>query len=59
MYGGRVIDGYDRRLLNTFMNEYMGDFLFDTFQPFHFYSDSHVDYCVPPEGNREQYIGKS
>ena len=25
----------------------MGDFLFDTFQPFHFYHDASVDYFIP------------
>ena len=25
----------------------MGDFLFDTFQPFHFYHDDSVDYFIP------------
>jgi len=49
MYGGRVMDNFDRRVLITYLNEYMGDFLFDTFQPFHFYvsPDGAVDYCVP------------
>ena len=30
MYGGRVTDDNDRRVLNTYLNEYMGDFIFDT-----------------------------
>ena len=47
MYGGRAIDYFDRRVLNTYMNEYMGDFIFDTFQPFHFFEDDDVDYCIP------------
>ena len=34
MYGGRVTDDADRRLLMTYLNEYMGDFLFDSFLPF-------------------------
>lgn len=57
MYGGRVIDDFDRRIVATYMNEYMGDFLFDTFQPFHFYHDSYVDYHIPSDCNREEYIG--
>lgn len=57
MYGGRVIDDFDRRIVGTYMNEYMGDFLFDTFQPFHFYQDSSVDYVIPPDGTKEDYIG--
>lgn len=34
MYGGRVSDSFDRRILTTYLDEYLGDFLFDTFQPF-------------------------
>ena len=57
MYGGRVSDSFDRRVLNTYLNEYLGDFLFDTFQPFHFYVNEKigVDYVVPAEGHRDVY----
>lgn len=57
MYGGRVIDDFDRRIVNTYMNEYMGDFLFDKFQPFHFYQDDSVDYAIPKEAEtKEDFI---
>lgn len=52
MYGGRVSDNFDRRILTTYLDEYLGDFLFDTFQPFHFYVNSEVDYTIPPYGER-------
>ncbi|CAL1680177.1 unnamed protein product [Lasius platythorax] len=55
MYGGRVMDSYDRRVSYTYMDEYFGDFLFDEFQPFHFYKDT-VDYVIPPEGDRDDYL---
>jgi len=57
MYGGRVSDSFDRRILITYLDEYLGDFLFDTFQPFHFFQNSEVDYIVPPHGPRENYTG--
>jgi hypothetical protein len=55
--GGRVSDSFDRRVLTTYLEEYLGDFLFDTFQPFHFYTGrdgSSID--VPPAAPREVYI---
>ncbi|KAG8225247.1 hypothetical protein J437_LFUL008784 [Ladona fulva] len=56
MYGGRVTDSFDRRIVNTYMSEFMGDFLFDIFQPFHFYQDGNVDYRIPPNGSRDDYL---
>ena len=58
MYGGRAIDDFDRRILNTYMDEYMGDFIFDTFQPFHFYNNKEVDYHIPEVGPKDHYIRK-
>ncbi|GAB1598225.1 dynein axonemal heavy chain 10 isoform X2 [Argonauta hians] len=55
MYGGRAIDNFDRRILNTYMDEYMGDFIFDTFQPFHFFVNNEVDYCIPESGTKDIY----
>lgn len=59
MYGGRAIDNFDRRILRTYMDEYMGDFIFDTFQPFHFYFNEEVDYKIPEDGPRDNYTGIS
>ncbi|XP_071441594.1 dynein axonemal heavy chain 10 [Hetaerina americana] len=56
MYGGRVIDDYDRRIVKTYMNEFMGDFLFDVHQPFHFYQDSTIDYVIPSVDTRDDYL---
>ena len=46
-YGGRVTDYYDRRILNTYMQEYFGDFLFDSMKKFVFYEDGKVKYGMP------------
>jgi dynein heavy chain len=52
MYGGRVTDNKDRRVLMTYLSEYLGDFIFDTNQKF-FFSKSGSDYVVPDEENFE------
>ncbi|CAM6084343.1 unnamed protein product [Calypogeia fissa] len=57
MYGGRVSDSFDRRILSTYLDEYLGDFLFDRFHPFHFFTsdDKLVDYKLPEYGPKENY----
>ena len=47
MYGGRVTDSYDRRILATYLEEYAGDFLFDSSQPFFFARTQCFDYQLP------------
>ncbi|KAA0154745.1 hypothetical protein FNF29_02274 [Cafeteria roenbergensis] len=54
MYGGRVSDDFDRRVLVTYLNEYMGDFLFDDSQQFYFSREGH-DYTLPMDGSLEEY----
>ncbi|KAM9822995.1 dynein axonemal heavy chain 10-like [Syngnathus typhle] len=56
MYGGRVIDSFDRRILNVYMDEYFGDFLFYDFCRFHFFKNTDVDYKVPPYGPKTVYV---
>uniref|UniRef100_A0A3B4UD57 Dynein axonemal heavy chain 10 n=1 Tax=Seriola dumerili TaxID=41447 RepID=A0A3B4UD57_SERDU len=56
MYGGRAIDSFDRRILTVYMDEYLGDFLFYTFQCFHFFSNKDVDYKIPPNGLKNIYV---
>jgi len=46
MYGGRVTDGFDRRVLNTYLEEYLGPFIFDPNQTFYF-SRTGSDYMIP------------
>jgi len=58
IYGGRVLDSFDRRILRTYMDEYMGDFLFDNFQPYHFYCDQFVDFVILNQTNKDGYISK-
>lgn len=44
MYGGRVTDDYDRTCLVTYLEEYMGDFLFDKNREFFFAQTKEYDY---------------
>jgi len=58
MYGGRVTDDMDRRALVTYLNEYLGNFIFDKNQKF-FFSKAGADYVIPDEPTFEltlQYI---
>jgi len=45
MYGGRVSDDFDRRVLLTYLREYMGDFIFD--KSFRFSQAGGFDYALP------------
>merc|ERR1719446_565847 len=55
MYGGRVVDSYDRRGLITYLEEFMGDFLFDKFNRFAFYQTKEDSYVVPQTGHVDIY----
>jgi len=55
MYGGRVTDDYDRRVLNTYLKEFMGDFIFDTNQKF-FFSRAEFQYVIPTEATTMELI---
>ncbi|XP_062480123.1 dynein axonemal heavy chain 10 isoform X3 [Pezoporus occidentalis] len=56
MYGGRAIDSFDRRILTVYMDEYLGDFVFDTFQVFHFYKNDKVDYQIPQGTVKDDFV---
>jgi len=55
MYGGRVVDSFDRRGLVTYLEEFMGDFLFDKFNRFAFYQTKEDSYVVPENGHVDIY----
>ncbi|MCO5597847.1 hypothetical protein L7F22_051931 [Adiantum nelumboides] len=56
MYGGRVSDSFDRRILKTYLEEYLGDFLFDPYHPFRFFTASTgITYKIPDVGPKENY----
>lgn len=55
MYGGRVTDDWDRRVLNTYLEEFMGEFIFDQNQKF-FFSRTDNDYTIPDAHDMETYL---
>lgn len=55
MYGGRVTDDFDRRIMSTYLDEYLGNFIFDKNQKFYF-SRAGFDYTVPGLESQEQYL---
>jgi len=63
MYGGRVSDNWDRRILVNYCNEFFGDFLFDDCQKFFFSKkqgkggNGEFDYELPEWGNLSTYTG--
>jgi dynein heavy chain len=57
MYGGRVSDDFDRRVLVCYLDEFFGDFLFDDNQHF-FFSRAGFDYDLPEWGPLENYTKK-
>jgi dynein heavy chain len=58
MYGGRVTDDYDRRVLITYLEEYMGDFLFDVNNEFLFAKTKEAKYTLPLYNNSEILVSK-
>jgi len=54
MYGGRVQNDWDRRVMLCYLEEYCGDFIFDTNQKFYF-SRCGYDYIVPQLETLEEY----
>lgn len=42
------MDEWDRRLVNTYLEEFFGDFVFDSHSKFSFYKSDEFDYSPVP-----------
>lgn len=58
MYGGRVTDSYDRRVIVTYLDEYMGDFIFDKNREFLFAKTEEHNYDIPKILNYEGFMNQ-
>lgn len=58
IYGGKVIDNYDRRILLTYVDEFFGEFIYSSHQPFSFYNGKH-DYKLTEYIKIEKQLLKS
>lgn len=56
MYGGRVTDDWDRRVMMTYLEEYMGDFLFDKNREFFFAETPELNYTQPKIKTLEGFL---
>ncbi|OEH75760.1 dynein heavy chain 10 related protein [Cyclospora cayetanensis] len=55
VYGGRVTDEYDRRVLVTYLEEYLGEFIFDSYRRFSF-SKAPFSYTLPSDNSSAGHI---
>lgn len=56
MYGGRVTDNFDRRIVTCYLLEYLGEFIFDSNATFLFAKMPEWEYLIPNEETIEQTI---
>lgn len=56
MYGGRVTDDYDRRVIVNYLEEYMGDFLFDSNNKYFFAKTKHYNYELPVYADVDEFM---
>lgn len=55
-----MLDKFDKRILRTYLNEYLGEFLFNPFDKFHLWDDgAQFNYRIPYEAtDKADFLGK-
>jgi dynein heavy chain len=56
MYGGRVTDNFDRRIVTCYLLEYMGEFIFDSNSTFIIAKNQSHEYFIPNEETIEATV---
>lgn len=62
IYGGKVLNQFDKRIIHTYMNEYFGEFLFNASQVFEFCNnieDKNSMFTIPYTAtNKQEFLGE-
>jgi dynein heavy chain len=56
MYGGHIVNDWDRRLTLNYLYNIMNDGLFDELELFPFITGKNLSFTVPPPNSYEKYI---
>jgi dynein heavy chain, axonemal len=56
MYGGHIVDGWDRILCSAYLKGLMNENLFDELELFPFIEGKNVSFKVPPPNTYEKYL---
>jgi dynein heavy chain len=56
MYGGRVTDNFDRRIVTCYLLEYLGEFIFDSNSTFIFAKSQNWEYLIPNASTGQETI---
>ena len=56
MYGGHIVDDWDRRLCMGYLDNVMHEGLFDELELFPYIEGKNISFKVPPPNNYEKYI---
>lgn len=56
MYGGHIVNDWDRRLTINYLYNIMNDQLFDELELFPYIQGKNISFTVPPPNSYEKYL---